>query len=161
MFLIGMSNLVSTMIAAGGVSALPVRTNWPVHRAVAWLADEARRSGLGLLSSVSVCPDPDACVALGGVDEAIEALVEEGFLSQSGTGYLARWVVDPASETSACRRLMREDVATARLVAQAGQRLATWASTALKNADRAAASWSSTVSSGTPTVRHPPLLALR
>lgn len=161
MFLIGIEDLLGTMMAAGGVSALPVRTNWPVHRALLWLAEEERRSGLEVLGSMSLQPDPDTCVAVAGVDEAIEALVEEGFLRRMGEGYLARWVVDPLSATSARRRLMREEIATARLVAQAGQRLATWVSTALKNADSAASSWSSTVVAGTPTVRHPPLLALR
>lgn len=100
-------------------------------------------------------------MAVEGVEAALTALIHEGFLVQSGFGYTARWVIDPELATSARRELLREDPLIAVLLVQAGQRLAVWASTALKNAETAAASWAVTVDGPMPTVRQPPLVALR
>ena len=105
--------------------------------------------------------DPDAHLRVEGLDSAVDALVSAGFLLQAGTGYTGRWAVEPGAATKACLDLMRETPDTALLLVQAGQRLATWASTVLKNADTAAASWAETVSGPTPTVRQPPLVLLR
>ena len=132
-----------------------------MHRAVAWLSSESSRCGVAPPLPVITKPDPDAYVAVEGVEKALAALIDEGFLVQSGTGYTARWVISPGSATSARRELLRADPLTAGLLVQAGQRLATWASTALKNADTAAASWAATVCGATPTVRHPALVVLR
>ena len=148
-----------TIMAVGEMTALPVRVTWPVHRAVAWLLAECSRCGAAPPLRVMTRPDPDAYVAVDGVEKALAALIEEGFLVQLGAGYTANWIIDPHSATSARRELLREDPLMARLLVQAGQRLATWASTALKNSDTAAASWASTVSGAAPTVRHPALVA--
>jgi hypothetical protein len=156
-----MDLILRTIMAAGDVTALPVRVTWPVHRALVWLLTESLRCGAAPPLTMVTRPDPDACVAVRGVEKGLAALVNEGFLVQSGTGYTARWVVDPISATSARRELLREDPVVAGLLVQAGQRLATWASTALKNSDTAAASWSATVPDVTPTVRHPPLVLLQ
>ena len=149
------------MMAAGEVTALPARVTWPVHRALAWFDEETARRDAAPSFTMIVRPDPDACVAVDGAEHALAILVDEGFLVQSGTGYTARWAVDQGSAIVARRALMCEDPLTAVLLVQAGQRLATWASTALKNADTAAASWASTVFWPMPTVRQPPLVALR
>ncbi len=161
MFSIRINKLLSIMMAAGEVTALPVRATWPVHRALAWLGEEAERRGTRPLSTLTLRPDPDACVAVDGAEQALATLIDEGFLVLSGTGYTARWAVNPDSAAAARRALLREEPFIAVLIVQAGQRLATWASTALKNADTAAASWASTVSGPMPTVRQPPLVALR
>jgi hypothetical protein len=161
MFSRRMIYLLRTMMAAGEVAALPARVTWPVHRALAWLGEEAWRRGTVPSLTMTVGPDPDACVAVDEAEHALETLVHEGFLVQSGTGYTARWAVDLDAATVARRGLLREDPVTAALLVQAGQRLATWASTALKNADTAAASWAFTVIGTTPVVRQPPLVALR
>jgi hypothetical protein len=160
MFQIRMNSLLRIIIASGETPALPVRTNWPVHKALAWVGAESVRFGSNLADIISISPDPDAGQAVRGVAESLSALVDEGFLVLEGNGYTARWRVSQAAATSARRGIMREDVATARILVHAGQRLATWASTALKNADRAAASWAPTISESTPTVRQPPVLAL-
>lgn len=158
---IRMKLILRTIIAGGEVTALPVRASWPVHRAIAWLASESARCGVEPPLSVITKPDPDVYIAVDGVETALAALIAEGFLVQAGAGYTARWVIDPDSAISARRELMRTDPHVADLLVQAGQRLATWASTALKNADTAAASWPPTVCGGTPTVRQPALVALR
>jgi hypothetical protein len=156
-----MNMILRTIMAAGEMTALPVRVSWPVHRALGWLLAESSRCGAAPPLTMVTRPDPDACVAVEGVDRGLAALVDEGFLVQAGAGYTARWVVDPSSATSARRELLREDPLMAALLVQAGQRLATWASTALKNSDTAAASWPAAVHGATPTVRHPPLVLLR
>lgn len=156
-----MKLILRTIMAGGEVAALPVRATWPVHRAVVWLVSEFARLGIEPPLAVTTRPDPDVYTAVDGVESALTALVAEGFLVLSGAGYTARWVIDSSSVTSARRELMRTDPLVARLLVQAGQRLATWASTVLKNADTAAASWSSTLCGATPTVRHPALVALR
>ena len=161
MFSIDMNRLLGMMMAAGEVAALPVRVTWPVHRALAWLGEEARRRDAMPSLMLTLRPDPDACVAVDGADQALATLVDEGFLVLSGTGYAARWTVNPDSAAVARRALLREELVTVVLIVQAGQRLATWASTASKNADTAAASWASTVFGPMPTVRQPPLVALR
>jgi hypothetical protein len=161
MFSIRMDLVLRAIIAGGEVAALPVRASWPVHRAVVWLASESARRGVEPPLPVITKPDPDVYVAVDGVETALAALVAEGFLVQAGAGYTARWVMDPCAAISARRELMRTDPQVAGLLVQAGQRMATWASTVLKNADTAAATWSSTVCGGTPTVRQPALVALR
>lgn len=156
-----MMDALRTMMAVGEVNALPAGVTWPVHRALVWLRDEAERMGEELPFIVTVRPDPDALTAVEGADDAIVALVDEGFLVQSGLGYTARRTVEVRGATAARRALLREDPATVTLLVHAGQRLETWASTALKNADTAAASWASAVTGPTPTVRQPALVALR
>src|SRR6516225_5295491 len=160
MFSIHMNRLLAMIMAAGEVTALPVRVTWPVHRALAWLGEEAGRRGAMPSLTLTLKPDPDACVAVDGAEQALAALVGEGFLVLSGAGYTARWAVNPDSAAVARRELLREELVTAVLIVQAGQRLAMWASTALKNADTAAASWASTVVGPMPTVRQPRLVAL-
>lgn len=149
------------MMAAGGLVALPVAVSWPIHRALIWLHDEVEQRGQVLPFAVRVRSDPDAYIAVEGAEEALAALIAEGFLVLSGSGYTARWAVEAGGVTAARRALLREDPATGALVVHAGQRLATWASTALKNVDTASASWSATVCGPIPTVRQPPLVALR
>jgi hypothetical protein len=160
MFPICMTDVLSVMMAAGEVVALPARVTWPVHRALIWLDEEAGRQGAMPSLTLTLRPDPDVFVAVDGAEQALAALIEDGFLFLSGTGYTARWTVDPDSATAARRALMRQEPVAALLLVQAGQRLATWASTALKNSDKAAASWASTVTGPMPTVRQPPLVAL-
>lgn len=160
MFEIRIQNLLRIMIACGDAEALPVRVDWPVHRALVWLGAEARREGSSLAGLISTFPDPAVGLAVEGADDALTALLDQGFLTIEGEGYTARWRVPDAAAVEARRDLLREDLLNARLLAQAGQRLATWASMALKNADTAAASWASTVSEPTPTVRQLPVLAL-
>lgn len=82
-----MKLVLRTIMAAGEVTALPVRATWPVHRAVVWLSCESARSGMEAPLPVVTKPDPDAYVAVEGVEKALAALVAEGFLKQSGTGY--------------------------------------------------------------------------
>jgi hypothetical protein len=156
-----MYSVLRTILAAGEVTALPVRTTWPVHKAVLWLSSETDRLRIDLGLAVRTTPDPDVCMAAEGVEDALAALVADGFLRQSGVGYLATWVTDPDSLTLARRELFRADARVATLLAQAGQRLATWASTAVKNSDTAAESWGSTVRCSTPTDRHPVLVGRR
>lgn len=156
-----MNNLLATMMAVGGVAALPVRGNWPIHRALIWLSSECSRHGLTTPVTVTTKPDPDVCVAVDGLDDALDALIADGFLVLVGAGYTARWLIEPGLAVCARRDLLRTDPSTAKLVAQAGQRLASWASTALKNADTAAASWTSTVCGTMPTVRQPELVLLK
>ena len=157
---IRMQHVLRVMIVSGGVTALPARADWPVHKALVWLGAEATRCRSTLAELVSSSPDPDAGIAVAGVTEGVESLADQGFLALDGTGYTARWRVSEPAAVQARRDLMREDLLTAQLLTQAGQRLATWASTALKNSDTAAASWASTVAGPTPAVRHPPVLAL-
>ena len=161
MLSIRMCNVLRIMIAAGDVEALPVGVNWPVHRALAWLGSEAEGCGTDLSLTFKSWPDPDACIAVEGGDDAVAALIAEGFLVKCGAGYTARWAICPRAATDARRALMREGPLTAALFVQAGQRLATWSSTALKNSDTAAASWAFTVDGPIPTVRQPRLVALR
>lgn len=156
-----MKQLLATMIAAGQVTALPVRVTWPVHRALIWLGEEADRRDAMPSLALTLRSDPDTGMAVDGAEQALAMLVDEGFLVLSGTGYTARWVLSPNPASAARRALLREDLVTAALLYQAGQRLAMWASTALKNADTAAASWAPTVVGPMPTVRQPPLVALR
>lgn len=156
-----MNIVLRIIMASGQVTGLPVRVTWPVHQALVWLSAEFSRRATAPPVPLTTRPDPDVCVAVDGVEDALAALIDEGFLVQAGAGYTARWVVDPESATSARRELLREDPLTGTLLVQAGQRLAVWASTALKNTETAAASWGVTVDGPTPTVRHPPLVALR
>jgi len=160
MFEIRMQNLLRIIIASGGTPALPVRADWPVHKALVWIGTQSARNGSGLDDLISTFPDPTVGIAVVGATEGLRALVDQGYLALHGNGYTAQWRVDETAAAAARRDLMREDLVTARLLIQAGQRLATWASTALKNADKAAGSWGSTVSGPTPTVRQPPVLAL-
>lgn len=161
MFSIHMKQLLATIIAVGEVTALPVRVTWPVHRALVWLEEEADRQDAMPSLALTLRPDPDTGVAVDGAEQALATLVDEGFLLLSGTGYTARWAVNPDSASAARRALLRADLVTAELLFQAGQRLAMWASTTLKNADTAAASWALTVVGPMPTVRQPSLVALR
>lgn len=154
-----MTILLKAMIACGGVSALPVRLNWPIHRAVAWLGSSGCKSSLGV--SFATRPDPGVGLCVDGVEVALASLVDEGYLRKVGSGYTARWVVNEAMTPEARRILMSEQPAAAALIVQAGQRLAALASIALKNAESAATSWSETVIGSMPTDRHPPLVAVR
>jgi hypothetical protein len=153
-------NILRIMIASGSTPALPVGADWPVHKALVWLGTEAKRHRSTIAELISSYPDPDAGLAVAGVTGGLASLVDEGFLVLDGNGYTARWRVSEPAAAAARRDLMREDLQAARLLTQAGQRLATWASTALKNADIAAASWASTVSGPAPVVRQSPVLAL-
>ena len=150
-----MADLLAMMVASAEVAALPVGVRWPVHRALCALAEDHA------VLAVSSAPDPDVFVRVDGADEALQALIERGLLEKTGSGYTARWVVQPYAIPAARRALLREEPSTAAVITQVGQRLATWASTALKNVDNAASSWASQVASPTPTVRQPPLVALR
>jgi hypothetical protein len=161
MFPIRMNIVLRIIMASGQVTGLPVRVTWPVHRALAWLSAEFSRRATAPPMPLATRSDPDVCVAVEGVEAALAALVDEGFLVQSGAGYTARWVINAEWATSARRELLREDPLTAALLVQAGQRLAVWASTALKNSETAAASWAPAVDGPTPTVRQPPLVVLR
>jgi hypothetical protein len=161
MLSIRMENLLRTMMAGGGVSAQPVRVTWPVHRALIWLGEETGKQAATEWTDLTIRPDPDACRAVQGAEFALSLLIDEGFLVKSGEGYTAKWEVDPDQAANARRVLMREDPQVAVLLTQAGQRLARWASTAVKNAETAAESWASPVTGPTPTVRQPPLVALR
>lgn len=156
-----MSDILSMMIAGGDVAALPARATWPVHRALLWLSDEATRRSVDLGLKILSEPDPDVCLAAVGAEEALSLLLDDGLLTGQGSGYTALWHVEGSFATYSRRAMLREEPATVRLICQAGQRLATAASTALKNADTAAASWASMVTGPSPTVRQPPLVALR
>jgi hypothetical protein len=160
-FSIQMNGILRIVLGSGRLSALPVRVTWPIHRALIWLQVEASLSGAVPHLEFTTRPDPDVYLAVDGVEQALAALIAEGFLVQSGSGYTARWVIAPEAATSARRELLREDPLMATLLVQAGQRLATWASTALKNVDTAAESWASTVDGSTPAARHPRLVSLR
>jgi hypothetical protein len=156
-----MSLILSMMIAAGDVRALPARATWPIHQALIWLAAEASRRSIDLGLPIRSEPDPDVCVAAVGAEEAICLLLHGGLLATQGHGYAARWCVDAELTSTIRRALFRHDPATARLIHQAGQRLATAASTAMKNLDSATVSWTSAIAGSTPTVRQPRLVALR
>lgn len=156
-----MNIVLRIIMASGQVTGLPVRVTWPVHRALVWLSAEFFRRATAPPVPLTTRSDPDVCVAVEGVEAALAALIDEGFFVQAGTGYTARWVIDPESAISARRELLREDPLTGALLVQAGQRLAVWASTALKNSETAASSWAATMEGPMPTVRHPPLVALR
>lgn len=155
-----MNGILRVLLASGELSALPVRVTWPIHRALAWLQVKASQHGAAQRFAFTTRPDPDVCIAIDGVEQAMAALIAEGFLIQAGTGYTARWMIAPEAVAPARRDLLHEDALTATLLVQAGQRLATWASTALKNVDTAAESWAPTVDAGTPSARQPPLVAL-
>jgi hypothetical protein len=127
-----MNTVLRIVIASGGTRALPVRTDWPVHKALAWVGAESVRQGSALANVISTFPDPDVGRAVCGTSQSLANLVDQGFLVLEGQGYTARWRVDQAAATAARRELMREDLATARILVHAGQRLATWASTALR-----------------------------
>lgn len=161
MSVIRMTDLLALMIASGEVGALPVRTRWPIHQAFMDLAHRVTDISADGGFELRTAPDPEVFTRVDGADEALILVVETGLLEQVGSGYTARWAVVPDAANNARRTLLREDPAMARAITQAGHRLATWASTVLKNVDTAAASWASTVTSSTPTVRQPPLLAVR
>lgn len=67
------------MMAAGGLVALPVAVSWPIHRALIWLHDEVEQRGQVLPFAVRVRSDPDAYIAVEGAEEALAALIAEGF----------------------------------------------------------------------------------
>ncbi len=156
-----MDYLIRTIIAAGAVEALPVGVSWPVHRAVLMAVTEAARLGLPLDVTAEGFPDPDTYRAVPGVEAVLGNLALDGFMAIEGAGYTARWVVDTSAAALARRELFALPPETAGVLTYAGQRLATWASTALKNAETAAASWRPHVEGPTPTVRQPPLVAVR
>jgi hypothetical protein len=160
-FSIHMNGILRIILTSGYLPALPVRATWPVHRALVWLQAEASHYEAVPHFEFTTRPDPEVYVAVDGVEQALAVLIAEGFLVQAGSGYTARWVIAPEAAAAARRELLREDPLMATLLVQAGQRLATWASMVLKNADTAAASWAPTVDASTPAVRQPPLVALR
>jgi hypothetical protein len=155
-----MENILCAILAAGGVQALPVGATWPLHRAVLLLPDECSRRCIALPLQIAAQPDPSAGLAVDGLETAFSTLLAQGLVEQHGSGYTARWIITPDMIASR-RALMRLRPEFAAVLAYVGQRLATWASTALKNIDTAAASWAPTVAGPMPTLRHPPLVALR
>lgn len=156
-----MADLLAMMIASGEVAALPVGIHWPVHRGFLELTKLADLADVDLGYRLTAAPDPDVCLRVSGAEEALTMVIGAGLFDQVGAGYEARWQVVAEAVTHVRRRVMTEDPRVAHVVTQAGQRLATAASTTLKNIDTASASWAPTVASATPAVRQPPLVALR
>jgi len=146
-----MTTVLRMMVASSGVEALPARVEWPLHDAMrAALAEaDSEAGGLGFVCEIHA--DPDVYVRVVGLAEAFRTLEQTGFVSPCGEGYLATWLVTSDAAVSARRDLLREPADTARVIAQAGQRLATSVSTVLKNAQRAARSWGPIVASSSPT----------
>ncbi len=146
-----MATVLRMMIASSGVEALPARVEWPLHDAMrAALAEaDSEVGGLGFVCETH--PDPDAYVRVVGLAEAFRILEQTGFFSPCGEGYLATWLITSDAAVSARRDLLREPTNIARVIAQAGQRLATSVSTVLKNAQSAARSWGPIVASSGPT----------
>lgn len=149
-----MAAVLRMMIASSRVEALPARVEWPLHDAMrAALANsDGQAGGLGFMCEMH--PDPDVYVRVVGLAEAFATLEPTGFIRPSGEGYLATWLVADEASILARRDLFHEPTATARVIDQAGQRLATAVSTVLKNAQSAARSWAPMVASSGPTRLH-------
>lgn len=146
-----MAAVLRMMIASSQVEALPARVEWPLHDAMraALASADAQADGLGFMCEVH--PDPDVYVRVVGLAEAFASLEDMGLIRPTGEGYLAIWRVAGEASALARRDLFREPAATARVIVQAGQRLATSVSTVLKNAQRASWSWDPMVASSGPT----------
>jgi len=162
MSVLPMTDLVELMMAAGPVRVIPVRVAWPMHKALAQI-DTADRDTLRTFmgAGLMVRSDPAVGHRIEGLDEAFDALVQANVLTLQGTGYLARWRLPEWSEVGLRRRLLAIEPKLSALAYRAGKRWATFAATALKNADTAAESWASHVLGGTPRLRQETTPGLR
>lgn len=124
--------LLAHMIAAGGVSQLPARTPWPMHRALRLLYAEASRTGrLRLLPPApTFAPCPETGIAAVGADEALRALIRSGSIREVGAGLDATLVVDQGGLVQWRRSLMGRDPRAVAMLQRAGERWAALASTA-------------------------------
>lgn len=143
----GMSRLLGLMLVAGDVQQLVARTPWPLHTALRELGDEAGRRGLlrETLPKIRTRPSAEVGLQVEGADAAVNALLAEGLLVETGRGRDARLVVDAQVSVEYRRRLMRLDPGAVRLLQRAGARWSALSWTSEKN-------WSSAPRSSGETV---------
>lgn len=134
-------DLVPTMMAAGGVTVIPVGVPWLLHDALAGLSAGAHDRLAEVFGSLDDRPDPEIGRRFAAVDDSWSAWSDSPLLRVEGCGVTARWTVQPEALGTWRKGLMRLQPEAVQALAQAGQRLATAADTVLKNADTAAASW--------------------
>jgi hypothetical protein len=160
MFLLGMRDLVATMLALLDRIELVQGVRWPLHQALREAAAEATDRGLTGLPTMEFRPDPDVGWRVEGVDAVLDDLRWEGVLSTTGDGMSARLLIGHG-DAAARRALLRLQPDTADVVYRAARRWAALAATSSKNWATAVASPGATVASCTPALLHPSAPALR
>lgn len=146
MFVLGMRDLVRTMVALLDRIELVQGVRWPLHQALREAADEVRDRGLLGLPAMEFRPDPDVGWRVEGVDGVLQDLRREGTLIPTGEGMSSRLVtglVDPGAR----RLLLRLEPDTADVVYRTARRWAALAATSSKNWATAIASSGATVAS--------------
>jgi hypothetical protein len=147
MSLRGLSDLIVTIMAAGGVDALPARDHRRCHEALMMLADSDEPAAAAVWRRLGGLPSwrPDARVGrhVEGVTPALWELVNRGQMSAREFPDRAEYVLSARARTNARRDILRLPAAEAHLLYRVG---AAWAaaSTSRKNLARAEASPAST-----------------
>lgn len=134
----GISHLLTTMMAVGGVSCIDARDHRLAHDAIRRLRDSA--DGLEALSTFNVrldwTPDPEVGLRVPGVTPALWAAVSAGRLTVTEGDHAATFDLTPKESTNARRQLSRLPAGIANAIYQTGTAWAA-ASTSRKSDARA------------------------
>ena len=161
MFVIPLSDLIEMMLATGQPTQLLAAAEWPLHKALRELKDEAESLPSPVLAEgLRFRPDPDCGYRAEGAGSALWELRSRGVLLAVGTGLDAGWVGNDEMFAKARRLLFSLEPREADAVYRAGVRWASLASTALKNWATPATSSASTVA-GVTKALHLSIPALR
>jgi len=146
MFFIPLSDLLEMMLASGPPTQLLAIAEWPLHKALCELSEDAQALHLSALSSaLRFRPDPDCGYRAEGVEDAFWELRVRGVLEPVGSGLQAGWVPNCDALIRSRRLLFSLDPLDATAIHRAGVRWASFASTALKN-------WATPAASSEPKV---------
>lgn len=140
----GLSNLVTSIMAAGAIDALPARDHRSCHRALVRLLEDESDAASAIWASAGGRPsttrDPSVGRRVKGVTPAVWVAVNEGRLVvREPDSEDARFELAATARRAACRNLMRLPAEQAELIYETAM---TWArpSTSRKKAARAAGS---------------------
>lgn len=144
-----LSDLLEMMLASGPQAQLLAAAEWPLHKALRELLEDAKSIPSTVLSeALRFRPDPDCGYRAEGADAALWDLRSRGVLQAVGSGLDAGWTGNHEAFARARRLLFSLEPLEADAVYRAGVRWASFASTALKNWATPATSSAATVPGG-------------
>ena len=144
-----LSDLLEMMLACGPPVQVLAAVEWPLHKALRELLEEASSIPSPVLSeALRFHPDADCGYRAEGTDPALWELRSRGVLQAVGTGLDAGWIGNPDTFARGRRLLFSLEPREADAIYRAGVRWASLASTALKNWATPAASSADTVAAG-------------
>lgn len=133
MSVLGMSDLVASMVASADVSRIDVRDHSSLHAALVHIKEQRAADPSRHLPDLEVRPDPEVGRRVDGVTKALWALVAAGVLRPVEEGARAWFVVEPERNAMGRRAVMRLDDSERLLLQEAAAIWATALDTSRKN----------------------------